>query len=116
MFKRFVDLFADIVAIEINLNAAGAVLQCCKTCFAHHALEHHAPSNRGGVFGLGKSSLLLLAVLRVQGLRAISWHEIIRKSHPLRAQRGKLGASFCDQVVFVGHGGGGFGHDGLSLQ
>jgi hypothetical protein len=32
----------------------------------------------------------------------------------LCAQRGKLGPSLGYQVVFIGHGGGGFGHDGLS--
>jgi hypothetical protein len=68
------------------------------------------------VFGLGKSSLLLLAVLRVQTVRPISRHKIIRKSHALCAKRGKLGPSLSDQVVFVWHGGGGFGHDGFSLQ
>ena len=68
------------------------------------------------MFGLSKSGLLLFAVLRVQGLRPISRHEIIRERHPFCAQRGKLGPSLGDQVVFVWHGGGGFGHDGFSLQ
>jgi hypothetical protein len=52
----------------------------------------------------------------VQTVRPISRHKIIRKSHALCAKRGKLGPSLSDQVVFVWHGGGGFGHDGFSLQ
>ena len=45
VFKRFVNFFTEMIAIQINLNTAGAVLQGRKACFTHHALKHHAASH-----------------------------------------------------------------------
>ena len=38
--------------IDVKLNLPCAVLHRGKTCFAHHAFEHHAPRNRDLHIGL----------------------------------------------------------------
>ena len=94
-------LFPQRIAIQVDLNAPGAVLQCRKTRFTHHALEHHAPSYACGVCGGSQGSLILFAVALVQWLGAIGWHEVIRKRNATRTHGGKLAPAFGDQVVFV---------------
>jgi hypothetical protein len=46
VLEGLVGLGTDFFALDVDLDAAGAVLQGCETGLAHDALEHHAPGHR----------------------------------------------------------------------
>ena len=43
VIKRFILIWADFIAIQIQLNPTGCVLQFGKRCLAHDALAHQPP-------------------------------------------------------------------------
>jgi len=63
------------------------------------------------MLGFIERYFLVVSVKILQGLRSISWDEIIGESDPISTQTRKFAAALCDQVVFVLLRGCLFGHD-----
>ncbi len=77
-----VALFADVVARDVDLEAARAVLQRGKAGLAHDALEHHAAGDPGGDGrgALGRQFLRgFLAVRGQQGGGVVVGLEVVRE-------------------------------------
>ena len=101
-----VDLLAQRVLREEQLDRAGGVLQRGEAGLAHDALEHHAAGHRHGD-GLGLELLVgELAVLRLQRLGAVLGFEVVGEGRDalglrLLADGGEFLAAFGDQLVVV---------------
>ncbi|MNS62151.1 hypothetical protein D3C72_952010 [compost metagenome] len=127
VLERGVDLFADLVARDVELDLAAAVLHGGEAGLAHHALEHHAAGDRDFDRAGFERGLVGLAILRVQRGGLVGGTEIVGEGHALLAQRGQLFAPLRDDLVLVdggrvrggwlglrlGLGGIRFGHDVL---
>ena len=99
--ERGVDVLADLVAGDIDLDAAGDVLQRGERGLAHDPLQHHA----AGDLDLDRQAFELfrrfLAVAVVQLLRGVFALEVVREGDPTLAQFGQLGTALGDDVVLV---------------
>ena len=118
-----VNVGADIFALDVDLDAPGAVLQGGKAGLAHDALEHHAPGD------FGRGALLDQAFRRLAGVGGkqvggvVGGLEIVGEGDALAfelllAQGFELFAPLQDQLVFV-LGGGGCGlirHEGGAIR
>ena len=117
MFEAGIHRFTHVLALDIDLDATGAVLQRAEAGLAHHPFEHHAAGHLGHA-ALGQQAFGRLAgVRRKQGVGAVSGFEVVREGHALAlglqlAQRLELLAALQHQLVLVldGGGGGGFRH------
>jgi hypothetical protein len=118
VLERRVGLFTQRVARDVELDAAGAVLQRREAGLAHHALEHHAAGDADHD-GLRFQRLCVgFAVGRDQRRSAVRGLEVVREGDLLatglrRAQRLQFLATLGDELVVVDRrrgGGGGFGH------
>ncbi len=88
---------------DVELDAAGAVLQRREAGLAHHALEHH-PAGDDGLHAQRFQFLVRhLAVLVVQVGRAVLGLEIVREGDAGGAQGLQLLAPLGHQLVVVGH-------------
>lgn len=115
LLESGVGLFAERAALEVDLDAAAAVLQRGEAGLAHDALEHHAAGHLDRD-RRGRQRLLVQAVVpgvQVGGVRI--GHEIVGERNAGFTQSGQLGAPFGDQAVFIlgGRGGRLVGHGGL---
>ncbi len=115
MLERSVDVFPHVIARDVDLEAAGGILQRGKAGLAHDALEHHAAGDAGGdlpVFGVGLVQLFLgLAIDGSQQVgSAVGRFEVVGERHALAlglggAQRLELLAALGDQLVVINGGG-----------
>ena len=117
MPEGVVDLFAQRVFGDEELDAAprrahGAVLQRGKAGLAHHALEHHAASQRNAHCQRLQHLVVLVTMQAHQLGGALLRLEIIGEGHALLADRSQFLAPFGDELVLVngGLGSGGVGH------
>ncbi len=96
-----VDFFADLVAGDVELDAAGDVLQRGEAGLAHDALEHHA----AGDLDFDRQAFQFfggfLAVAFVQLGGGVLALEIVREGLARLAPFGELGTALGDDVVFV---------------
>ena len=60
VLERGVDVLADVVDRDVELDAAGGVLQRRERGLAHRALEHHAAGRRDTAISCGSSSSLVI--------------------------------------------------------
>ena len=106
VLELLVDVRADVVDRDPQLDPPGAVLQRAERGLAHGALEHHAAGDADGD-RLGLERLVgQAAVLAHQVGRAILGLEVVRERDASSADRGQFLASLGDQLVFVERGGG----------
>ncbi len=100
-FELSVQVFAHIVLVQENLDAAGAVLQRGEAGFAHDPLEHHAPGHLDVLADFGQCFFVEAVVVVVQiGGYAIGT-EIVGVGYAGGPQFGQLAAPFGYQVIFV---------------
>ena len=93
--------FADLVACDVNLDAAGKILQRGKRGLAHDALEHHATADldfdRHGFQFFNRFFVVTLVQLG-SGILTL---EVVREGFAGLAPFGQLGAALGDELVFV---------------
>ena len=96
-----VDVFAEPVAGDVDLDAAGEILQCCERGLAHDALQHHA----AGHLDLDRQAFqfpgALVAVAFQQLERGVLALEVVGEGFPGLAPFGELGTALGDELVFV---------------
>ena len=96
-----IGFFADLVARDVELDAAGNVLDGGERSLAHDALEHHA----AGDLDLDRQVLeffrRFFAVALMQLGGGILALEIVREGGTALAPLGQLGAALGDELVFV---------------
>ena len=106
MLEAGIHRLAHVLALDIDLDAPGAVLQRAKTGLSHDPFEHHAPGYLGQA-ALGQQILAGLAAMGCkESLGAVGGFEIIGKCHPraLRlqlAQRPELLSALQHQLVVI---------------
>ena len=118
-----VDVFANFVARQIQLDAPGAVLHGGKAGFAHHPLEHHPSRHPGQLALLGQHFRGFVAMAVMQGGRMVGRFEIIGKGHGTTsglalAQHLEFVTAFRDELVLVLwgiSGGGGVRHGAVVM-
>ena len=93
----------DIVAAQIALNAAAAVLQRDETRLAHDPAQHHASGDRDGYGLLFKRRLVSRRVRFVQLCRQRRALEPARVCQATFSQRGQFAAADRQDVVLFRH-------------
>ena len=100
-FEIGVDVFTNAVALDIDLDATGQVLDGGERGLAHDALEHHAAGqldfNRQAFEFLG--GFFTIAFKHLGG--GILALEVIREGFAGLAPFGQFGAALGDELVFV---------------
>ncbi len=96
-----IDILAEPVAGDVDLDAAGEILQRRERGLAHDALEHHA----AGHLDLDRQAFQffgrLVAVAIKQLERGVLALEVVGEGFPGLAPCGELGAALGDELVFV---------------
>jgi hypothetical protein len=101
VLERFVGGLAQRVAGNVELDAAGHVLDGGEARLAHHALEHH-PAGHGRAHPGRLQFLVGLAGTRlVQVGGQVGAAEVVGKGVALGAQRFELRAPLGDDLVIV---------------
>ena len=92
---------ADLVAGDVDLDAAGNVLQRGERGLAHDALEHHAAADLHFHRQIGEFLGRFLAIDFMQLVRGVLALEVVGEGFAGLAPFGELGAALRDKLVFV---------------
>jgi hypothetical protein len=83
---RYVNISTADFITNVKLNLPCTVLNRCKTGFAHHPFQNHAPSDFNHHLLGGQFFFIEAIVMRMQIGCMMGWDKVIRKCHAFGAQ------------------------------
>ena len=99
ILRALIQIFAQVVNLEEQLNVAGGVAQAEERALALHALGHHATGNRNGIFrglAIGKAGVSCIQIGHMMGVvESVTVRVLARRN-----QRSTLGLANLNGIVF----------------